>query len=84
MELAKKALTLTEFCFCSPHHPWEKGTVGNANGLIREYFPKGTDFASVTDDRVREVYDKLNRRPRKRLGWRTPWEAHYSEALHLL
>lgn len=76
--------TGVEFYFCSPHHPWEKGTVGNANGLIREYFPKGTDFASVTDDRVREVYDKLNRRPRKRLGWRTPWEAHCSEALHLL
>ena len=76
--------TGVEFYFCSPHHPWEKGTVENTNGLIREYFPKGTDFASVTDDRVREVYDKLNRRPRKRLGWRTPWEAHYSEALHLL
>lgn len=76
--------TGAEFYFCSPHHPWEKGTVENTNGLVREYFPKGTDFALVADDRVGEVYDRINRRPRKRLGWRTPWEVHYSEALHLL
>ena len=76
--------TGAEFYFCSPHHPWEKGTVENTNGLIREYFPKGTDFALVTDDRAREVYDRINRRPRKRLGWRTPWEVHHSEVLRLL
>ena len=76
--------TGAEFYFCSPHHPWEKGTVENTNGLVREYFPRGTDFSLVGDDRVREVYDGINRRPRKRLGWRTPYEAHYSEVLHLL
>ena len=56
----------------------------HANGLIREYFPKGTDFSAVTGGEVEEVYDALNRRPRKRLGWRTPWEVFHGEALHLL
>lgn len=76
--------TGAEFYFCSPHHPWEKGTVENTNGLVREYFPKGTDFASVADEDVARVYDAINRRPRKRLGWRTPWEVFHGEALHLL
>lgn len=76
--------TGAEFYFCSPHHPWEKGTVENTNGLIREYFPKGTDFSAVTDEEVARVYDEINRRPRKRLGWRTPWEVHNSETLHLI
>lgn len=74
----------TQFYFCAPHHPWEKGSVENANGLVREYFPKGADFATVTDEEVREVYDAINRRPRKRPGWRTPYEVHYSTVLHLL
>lgn len=76
--------TGAEFYFCSPHHPWEKGTVENTNGLVREYFPKGTDFSAVTDEEVARVYDAINRRPRKRLGWRTPWEVFHGEALHLL
>lgn len=79
-----KAATGATFYFCAAHHPWEKGSVENANGLVREYFPKGTDFSGVTDDEVREVYDRINRRPRKRLGWRTPYEVHYSTVLHLL
>lgn len=73
-----------EFYFCAAHHPWEKGTVENTNGLVREYFPKGTDFSGVTDGEVEEVYDAINRRPRKRLGWRAPWEVYHGEALHLL
>lgn len=64
--------TGAEFYFCAAHHPWEKGAVENANGLVREYFPKGTDFSAVTDSEVSGVYDAINRRPRKRLGWRTP------------
>lgn len=76
--------TGAEFYFCAAHHPWEKGCVENVNGLLREYFPKGTDFSLVSDAEVSEVYDRINRRPRKRLGWRTPYEVHYSEALHLL
>lgn len=76
--------TGAEFYLCAAHHPWEKGCVENANGLLRQYFPKGTDFSAVADEEVLAVYDELNRRPRKRLGWLTPWEVHYSEALHLL
>ena len=50
----------------------------------REYFPKGESLDDVSERRVLEVYDKLNRRPRKRLGYRTPYEIHYSEVLHLI
>ena len=70
--------------FAMPHHPWQRGTNENTNGLLREYFPKGTDFGGVTDEEVRAVYDELNRRPRKCLGFRTPYEVHYSTVLHLL
>ena len=73
-----------EFHFALPHHPWQRGTNENANGLLREYFPKGESFGRVSEKRVQEVYDKLNRRPRKRLGYRTPYEAHYSKTLHLI
>lgn len=76
--------TGAEFYFCAAHHPWEKGMVENTNGLVREYFPKGTDFSSVADEEVARVYDAINRRPRKRLGWCTPWEVFHGEALHLL
>ena len=61
-----------------------RGTNENANGLLREYFPKGESLARVSEKRVQEVYDKLNRRPRKRLGYRTPYEVHCSETLRLI
>ena len=70
--------------FCLPHHPWQRGTNENTNGLLREYFPKGTDLSAVSDEEVRKAYDDLNRRPRKRYGWRCPWEVYHGEALHLL
>lgn len=70
--------------FALPHHPWQRGTNENTNGLLREYFPKGTDFAEVTDEEVRSVYDEINKRPRKCLGYLTPYEVHYSETLQLL
>ena len=73
-----------EFYFALPHHPWQRGTNENANGLLRERFPKGESPARVSEKRVQEVYDKLNRRPRKRLGYRTPYEVHCSEVLHLI
>lgn len=73
-----------EFYFALPHHPWQRGTNENTNGLLREYFPKGRSLANVTEKRVQEVYDKLNRRPRKRLGYRTPYEVHYSKMLQLI
>ena len=71
-------------CFCAAHRPRERGAVENTSGLIREHLPKGTDFSLVTDGEVAEACDGTSRRPRERLGWRTPQEAHYSEALHLL
>ncbi len=73
-----------EYYFALPHHPWQRGTNENTNGLLREYFPKGRSLASVRREKVEEVYDKLNRRPRKRLGYRTPHEVHCSESLQLI
>lgn len=58
--------------FAHPYHSWERGTNENTNGLIRYYFPKGTDFATVTDAEIRAVERRLNTRPRKRLNWQTP------------
>jgi IS30 family transposase len=57
-----------------PHSPWERPTNENTNGLIREFFPKGTDFCTVSDSRVFYVQELLNTRPRKTLGWLTPTE----------
>ena len=68
-----------------PTTPRQRGrTNENSNGLVREYFPKGTDFALAGDDEVAAVHDALNRRPRKCLGFRTPLEIHRSKVLHLL
>lgn len=69
------------FYFCQSHHPWQKPTVENTSGLIREFFPKGTDFSRVTDEEVQEVFEKINDRPRKALGFRTANEV-YREMLH--
>ena len=61
-----------EFYFAHPSSPWEKPTVENTNGLIRQYFPKRTSFDDVTEERIRAVSDKLNSRPRKVLDWLSP------------
>lgn len=66
-----RALKMTVY-FAHPYHSWERGTNENTNGLIRYYFPKGTDFATVTDRQIRAVERRLNNRPRKRLNWQTP------------
>lgn len=60
--------------FAHPYHSWERGTNENTNGLIRWYVPKGTDFATVSNERIQAIEYRLNTRPRKRLGWRTPLE----------
>lgn len=61
--------------FAHPYHSWERGSNENANGLLREYFPKGTDFGTVSDEEIARVEYILNTRPRKRLGWKTPLQA---------
>lgn len=60
--------------FAHPYHSWERGANENANGLLREYFPKGTDFRNVPDEEIKKVEYALNSRPRKRLGYATPLE----------
>jgi IS30 family transposase len=61
-----------DYFFARPYHSWERGANENLNGLVRQYFPKGSDFKSITDEQVKQVEEKLNNRPRKRFGFETP------------
>lgn len=63
-----------DFYFARPYHSWERGANENLNGLIRQYIPKKTDFAMLSDEFVQEIQDKLNDRPRKRYGYISPQE----------
>jgi hypothetical protein len=66
--------------FATPYHAWERGLNENTNGLIRDFFPKGTDFSTISDAEVAKVERLLNARPRKSLGFRSPQEVFDSLA----
>ena len=69
-----EAATNARFFFATPYHSWERGTNENFNGLLRQYLPKKASQAHVTQARCDAIARRLNRRPRKRLGYRTPEE----------
>jgi IS30 family transposase len=63
-----------DFYFANPHSPWERGANENLNGLVRQYFPKKTDFSNISDCEIKRIETKLNNRPRKRYNFETPLE----------
>jgi len=65
-------LLTSESYFCKPYSSWEKGGVENYNGLVRQYFPKGYDFRKITPERLAEVENEINERPRKTLDYACP------------
>ena len=66
--------------FANPYHSWERGTNENTNGLLRRYFPKGTDFKTLTKEEVNKAVWAINNRPRKTLGFKTPLEVFRGES----
>lgn len=75
-----------DYYFAHPYHSWERGANENMNGLIRQYLPKGTPFDGLDDNEIKRIRDKLNNRPRKKLGFLTPIEyffANFAPELNL-
>ena len=65
--------------FARPYRSWERGLNENSNGLLRQYFPKGMELIEVTQEQVQWAVDRLNHRPRKVLGFRTPFEIFFGK-----
>lgn len=70
--------------FADPYSSWQRGTNENTNGLLRQYFPKGSDFSKLTVEAVNRVVAQINLRPRKRLGWKTPYEVYSGVSVALM
>jgi IS30 family transposase len=79
-ESIKEQLHTTVY-FAHPYHAWERGLCENTNGLIRQYFPKGMSFEHITDTQVQMVMNRLNNRPRKTLGYKTPNEVFFQAVM---
>ena len=73
----------TDFYFAHPYAPWERGTNENTNGLIRQYFPKNRDFTTITQQEIDTAMERLNNRPRKRLGFLTPSQVFFKSGVAL-
>jgi transposase, IS30 family len=72
-----------DYYFARPYHSWERGANENMNGLIRQYFPKGMNFENITTEHVQEVENKLNNRPRKRFGFKSPNQVYLHQLKNL-
>ena len=76
-ELIDCVLEATAY-FIGPQSPWQRGTNENTNGLVHQYLPKGTSMNALTDEQLQVIEDKLNNRPRKILGFKTPSEIFFA------
>lgn len=88
IEFSDWELTEKELCadiyFAHAYHSWERGTNENTNGLIRRYYPKGTYFSNITEEELKDVVEQINHRPRKRLGYKSPYEEFYGVNFRIL
>ena len=81
-EHEKMAVELkADIYFANPYHSWERGLNENSNGLLRQYFPKGMELTNITEEQVQEAVERINHRPRKVLGFRTPHEVFFGVEL---